>query len=539
MTKIIKMKTIKILIILIISIPTLLLLSCSTNNEEILGLNNTQIQERGDRIYGRIQKVLDISGTRLKGKFSNPYYIGTVKAAYNKLKSEGKITNNYNIVPNALYVRYLPKDEHDFYMLETNSPTELFEYPLQENDLNNNETHHYDDGTLAENQLPFQYTVCNIGQVLTNFEVDILDTLFLNHLNPIIAEEDWKKIELEIFILTGVIDPNNPNQVQSIIFCNGWRPSGKIEIWDDAKNGNLPLKKAKVKASKWYMFATNFTDDNGNFLLSTEFCGDVKYSIIFENSIWDIRDGKWGQADIQGPSQKGPWNHIIKDDKKALGFGSVHRALVRYFFEDVAGLRRPLVGADKLKVSYRHEDGSSLGYFSSSGFEGIFASHVHIFGFNGSTLRPTQGIFSTTIHELGHVAHAFQMGNIQFWQVSDLIVESWARACQWKITEIEYGYSPSPVPGAIQNWFYNQDPDFNNYSPLFIDLEDTFNQNPYNLPNRPRDITSGYNLSQIQFNVLGNSYGLSSLRDRLKSQKPSGVTDAQIDTNLQYFFDNF
>jgi len=164
---------------------------------------------------------------------------------------------------------------------------------------------------------------------------------------------------------------------------------------------------------------------------------------------------------------------------------------------------------------------------------------VHIFGFNGSTLRQTHSIFSTTSHELAHVAHAFQMGNIQFWQVSNLIVESWARACQWKITELEYGYSPSPVPGPIQNWFYDQDPDFNNYSPLFIDLEDAFNQNPSNLPNRPRDITSGYNLSLIQSNVLGHSYGLSSLRDRLKSQKPSGVTDAQIDTNLQHFFDNF
>lgn len=64
-------------------------------------------------------------------------------------------------------------------------------------------------------------------------------------------------------------------------------------------------------------------------------------------------------------------------------------------------------------------------------------------------------------------------------------------------------------------------------------------KNPSNLPSRPRDITSGYNLSLIQSNVLGHSYGLSSLRDRLKSQKPSGVTDAQIDTNLQHFFDNF
>ena len=74
---------------------------------------------------------------------------------------------------------------------------------------------------------------------------------------------------------------------------------------------------------------------------------------------------------------------------------------------------------------------------------------------------------------------------------------------------------------------------------IFIDLEDALNQNPSNIPNRPRDITFGFNLSIIQSNVLGHSYGLTSLRDRLKNQKPSGVTDAQIDTNLQHFFDNF
>ena len=48
-----------------------------------------------------------------------------------------------------------------------------------------------------------------------------------------------------------------------------------------------------------------------------------------------------------------------------------------------------------------------------------------------------------------------------------------------------------PVPRPIQNWFFDQDPLFNNYSPLFIDLEDTFNQNPTNTPNRPNDVTSG------------------------------------------------
>lgn len=527
-------------ILVIVTLLTVLS-SCNKETGEFSNLDQTPTQLRSGRTAGRSQSVIDISQTREKGRFSNPYYIGTIRAAYTKLKSLGQISPTYNISPNALYVRYLPKDENDFYLLESTSPTELFEYPLQENDIQNNEIHHYDDGTLSDGQLPFQYTVCTIGQVLTGFEADILDTLFLNHLNPTISDEDWRRIEAEALISTGVIDPNNQNDVQAILFCDEWFPSGKIQIWDDALATNLPLKQVKIKVSKWYQWITVYTNNSGDFTTFPFlfFCGKVKYSIIYENPIWDIRDGKLGQADTQGPTQKTSWNHVIKDNKKSLGFGTVHRSLFRYFFDDVAGLRRPFVGAQKLKVSYRHENGNDpgdIGFFSPTGFEGIFYSHVHIFGFLFGEIRPTQGIFSTTTHELAHVAHAFQMGNIQFWQVSNLIVESWARACQWKITELEYGYSPLPVPGPLQNWPTGV---VNNYSPLFIDLEDSFNQNPSNISGKPLDVLSGYNLSLIQTNVLGHSYGLSSLRNRLKSQKPSGVTDAQIDANLQFYFDNF
>ena len=305
-------------LVLLTAIFFTVFLSCSKEIEEVSNLDQTHSQLRSGRTAGRSQSVVDISQTREKGKYNNPYYIGTIKAAYLKLKSLGQISATYNISPNALYVRYLPKDENDFYLLETTSPTELFEYPLQENDIQNNEIHHYDDGTLSDGQLPFQYTVCTIGQVLTGFEADILDTLYLNHINPTISDEDWRKIETEAFISTGVINPNNPDDVQASIFCDEWFPSGKIEIWDDALATNLPLKQVKVKVSKWYQWATVYTNNTGNFTTFPfmDFCGKVKYSIIYENPIWDIRDGKLGQADTQGPKQKAPWNHLIKDDKK-------------------------------------------------------------------------------------------------------------------------------------------------------------------------------------------------------------------------------
>ena len=125
----------------------------------------------------------------------------------------------------------------------------------------------------------------NIGGIIPNIEVDILDTLFLNDRGPVFSDSDWKLIEAQALVSTGNL---NPADIETAIFCNSWFPSGTIRVWDDALNGNIPVKKVKVKASKWYRWSTVYTNNNGQFILP-DFCGDVTYSLIWENSIWDIR----------------------------------------------------------------------------------------------------------------------------------------------------------------------------------------------------------------------------------------------------------
>ena len=45
----------------------------------------------------------------------------------------------------------------------------------------------------------------------------------------------------------------------------------------------------------------------------------------------------------------------------------------------------------------------------------------------------------------------------------------------------------------------------------------------------PNDLVRGYSPFTLNWNILPNAYGLSSLRDQVKNNKPAGVTDAQID----------
>ena len=51
----------------------------------------------------------------------------------------------------------------------------------------------------------------------------------------------------------------------------------------------------------------------------------------------------------------------------------------------------------------------------------------------------------------------------------------------------------------------------------------------------PFDQIDGYTMSQLEQNVVKYSYGFTSLRNKLKSNKPSGITDKHIDLYLNYY----
>jgi hypothetical protein len=70
-------------------------------------------------------------------------------------------------------------------------------------------------------------------------------------------------------------------------------------------------------------------------------------------------------------------------------------------------------------------------------------------------------------------------------------------------------------------------------------LVDNHNQRGAHFPGRPdgsiEDNVAGYSLSQIEANVLPGCHNFNTLLDELKSHKPSGVTDDQLDQ----LFSNF
>ncbi len=132
-------------------------------------------------------------------------------------------------------------------------------------------------------------------------------------------------------------------------------------------------------------------------------------------------------------------------------------------------------------------------------------------------------------------------GIIQYSQVNTFIAESWPVAVEWFITSLEYrsrgivNYGTEnfsipasyPLDRAYQYWTKSTSAD---YTPIFIDLVDGFNQSTFYMSSMtPNDQVTGYTLAGIESNFLKHVYGRSSLTDELKNHKPTGITNVQID----------
>ncbi|MCK4662900.1 MAG: hypothetical protein KAT68_08550 [Bacteroidales bacterium] len=431
---------------------------------------------------------LDYSdGTIALGKkLENPYSIENMQIAYDNLKQKrSDFKPEFQVKTSHLYVRFLPRDEKELDLLKQDTTLELFDYPL-DYEIEKGGTYYYDP-LLPKDQITWQYCAVKSEYHFPAIRYEILSELFI----PEEIEEktsDEKTIEniydlvTEALIITDNLDAEDNSD--STKRYSLWNPSGTIKVWDDIKNQHIALRGAKVRARRWYTVKTNYTNSSGYFKTG-QFRRKVNYSIKWERFKYDIRNGTWGQAYYNGPKKRGSWTLNISSGE-SLRYATIHRAAYRYHYRNIGGLKRPNVWS-KLKYCYYHREpwfGNYSGMnWGNLDFTGVFPD-IQIFGKVNGYWVNTNELFSTTIHETGHASHIALMnaGEIQFLQVSKIIYESWAEAIEWYITKIEYnelGVSNYDNPdiyinGDNKQWWnssYSHD-----YTPLFIDLVDTYNQ---------------------------------------------------------------
>ena len=72
------------------------------------------------------------------------------------------------------------------------------------------------------------------------------------------------------------------------LFGGRYHPKGKIQV-EDTELGMVPLRGVEVKSRRWFQFGSAFTDDQGNFAISTSYSSLAKLSLNFKSNLATTR----------------------------------------------------------------------------------------------------------------------------------------------------------------------------------------------------------------------------------------------------------
>lgn len=493
----------------------------------------SKIEETPDNLIERRNDNTELRGR----KTEDPYAIQNINRALKNLRSVDSTINIRQITPNNLYIRFLPGNESELELLKKDTTLVLFDYPLDGETREGEFSANPEQVNVASET--GQYCVVPVGKTLPDIPYEVIYEVFIPPVNDHTARNDademptfFEELIYESARITGNLENNDTTAYKLARSAKSrWNPKGRIRVWDDLLGLYVPLHRVNVRARWFTHVETALTDEEGYFQMNS-FRHSVNYSIKWESTLFTIRDGLFLQAWYNGPKKKGDWMLDIKDGKSEM-FATIHRAAYRQFYGDNLGLDRPtLKTGGRTKICYMHEQGTGkfLGDFSAGGI----LPDIQIWG-NGSK-RPTNIIFGTVTHELGHQLHSQYVGNLRFFRISDIIRESWAEAVEWAITNDEYHKLGEKYGITVAK---NYDHQYNkhiswplvndkNYSPIFIDLMDEINQREAAGPDHPNDLIKHYTPSFINHNLLLNTTDISSLRQEVSRNRISDVDDYKI-----------
>ena len=427
--------------------------------------------------------------TVLGPKLNVPYKKAVMQAAKDNLVNRGVVgASSINVRTTHQYIRFLPANESELDKLDQTNLI-LFDIPLDREVLTPGT--HFHDPRIHDTLPTYQYTMVEPGFAYGDVQWEVLNNAYIPEDDSQINSDTTLVQELikEAFTITG---NQRFLETPKALFPSKWRPKGRVRVWDDVIESLVPVKGCQVRAWRFFKIGVGYTNSQGYYSANKEFRFKVWYAIKWERpGDFRICDGinLW-TARYDGPNRRGDWNVDIGGSSstyKNMRFATIHRAANRYYNEDRGGLDDPslfLSWLMKLNITYKHSEGT--GNFSGNWPSTFYdISHIRIFGKNDDgDFRPTQEVFSTTIHEIGHSSHYKKVGAFNFWQTSLQITESWADAIEWWLTRLEYNsqginYEDFDVNDGSGDWKqrWTGSGEFNDtYTPLFIDLVDNLNQ---------------------------------------------------------------
>ncbi len=484
--------------------------------------------------------------------------------AYAKLSTGINTKSNSSAVESPVrythkYIRFLPKNTQEYDKMVRDSVLILYTTPLDYDIAQQGGNYH--DPNLKSNPYTWLYASVPANHALmAGIQNQFLDSLYIPEEDPLLNKNTGNATNsntlqgIQKFSITNLLDQamaqtNNYEYVSTFknnLHKTSYQASGVIKTFDTRLNQLIPLEGVKIRIRRWFTTNIEQTDANGYYQGSSNFSGPVNYYLFFETSRFDVRTGWFGQASINGPKQRDPWNVDLWPGDINRFYADVFRAAYRYWYGDIGGLYRPTI-ITAIKYAARDD-------FNSTGSEGLAVPGTSVFGllpqiyierWYDGVERTSDQIYSVTSHETAHYTHnrILLLGSI--YTANTRIVESWATAVELFLTKKEYqargitnygdpGYNPTDYTFIPTNQAYQFGSGNDSYMPFFIDLVDDYNQKTLLSPSYLYDDITGYTMPFLE-TLLAIVQSPADLRTWLKTGKPSNVTDEQLDSFTDQF----
>ncbi len=498
-------------------------------------------------------------------KLNNPYSVENMLKAYAVLKNEPYQTAKTSSVIKTThyYVKFFPKDSVEHESLLADSTLNFYPYPLdvefpEEYDLSG-----YRDPDNEPSEYPHYYVSIPVGKKFPDVRYEILENLFIpdeKKIGEINKPLSTLEINLKGFNVDDLVNKSmeltgNDKEIaeSSNMVLARYIPSGRIRVYDTRLGLLIGLEGIRIEARRWFTTHEGYTNSDGYYSLNGSFDRPANYSMWYATGQFSVRPHLVSTTMMyNGPKQSGNWNLDLTGGMYMFG-AHIFRGAYRYYYKNIGGLSRPVIPGPNRQI-YIAVDGTK----NWAGENWIAFPAIRIArNWPDGTEYGSDVVFSVTCHETAHTAHVNTMNawQIQYSQVANIIQESWCIGVQWFLTGMEYkerGISNYGDPNyfadnnlrrphiyAYQYW--SKAIDDNEYTPLFIDLMDDYNQLGQSFPPYADGVVNdqvlNYSLAYIEQNFLKYVYGLSSLTEKLKQYKPTGssVTDAQIDSLMSFY----
>ena len=403
----------------LVAIFSLLLLSSCV--EELVETDNKRDTKQNETT------VVTRSASKAYEKLPNPYALTVMQSVYDTY------TQDTNLEPTDLYVRFMPTDSTQLRILYSDYNLELFGYPL---DIELEPGDEYVDSSITENGNSWIYTTVKPDFVFPdNIRYEILEECYIPAEGESIdlTKGVYIDVEEEAFRILGY-------EIEEPETKLGKRPSGTIMVKDDYSGDFVPIVGVKVRCHRFIKYASAYTDENGRYAIDAKFIFNPNYSIVFENvkdfTIWQDKgplaptDYNMGKHTSQG------WSADIVRNCDAWYWCCVNNAAYDYYkFCESSGINLPPV---QLKIwAFKNTSASSAGMFrrvntllGPNGYNEManFLAKFLLLPLNqflpfikillpditigvAQNTRKYNDFYETVCHELSHASHYSKVGD--------------------------------------------------------------------------------------------------------------------------------